>query len=122
MPSVTNISTPGPQGPEGLSAYQVWLEEGNIGTEQDFFASLSASATFETVSKNLSSYPYTLNYTGEDLTSIVYNTGVGQITKTFGYTLGDLTTVTLSGDTPLGIDLIKTLTYSLGNLTNITYS
>lgn len=122
MPSVTNINSIGPQGPEGKSAYQVWLEEGNIGTEQDFFTSLSASTTFETVSKNLASYPYTLNYTGEDLTSIVYNTGVGQITKTFSYTLEDLTTITLSGDTPLGIDLIKTFVYNSENLTNITYS
>lgn len=31
---------PGPAGPAGDSAYQIWLDEGNIGTEQDFLDSL----------------------------------------------------------------------------------
>jgi hypothetical protein len=31
-----------------------------------------SQSTFETVSKNLKSYPYTLNYTSGKLTSIVY--------------------------------------------------
>lgn len=78
--------------------------------------------SFETVSKNLSAYPFTLNYTGAELTSIVYDTGAGNITKTFGYTLGVLTTITLSGATPSGIDLVKTLLYSGGQLTGATYS
>ena len=30
----------GPKGPAGKSAYQIWLEEGNIGTKQDFLDSL----------------------------------------------------------------------------------
>ena len=30
----------GPQGSQGLSAYQIWLGQGNIGTEQDFLNSL----------------------------------------------------------------------------------
>ena len=30
----------GPVGPAGESAYQVWLDEGNVGTEQDFLDSL----------------------------------------------------------------------------------
>lgn len=42
--SYTNIDSPGSQGPEGKSAYQVWLEEGNIGTEQDFFNAISGVA------------------------------------------------------------------------------
>jgi hypothetical protein len=29
-----------PEGPRGLSAYQIWLAEGNTGTEQDFLNSL----------------------------------------------------------------------------------
>ena len=33
------------QGPPGLSAYQVWLAEGNVGTEQDFLDSLKAEAS-----------------------------------------------------------------------------
>lgn len=78
--------------------------------------------SFETVSKNLSAYPATLTYTGDELTSIAYNTGSGTITKTFGYSGGQLTTITLSGDTPAGIDLVKTLVYSLGKLVGATYS
>lgn len=29
-------------GPSGLSAYEIWLRQGNIGTEQDFLDSLKA--------------------------------------------------------------------------------
>ena len=77
---------------------------------------------FETVSKNLKSYPYALTYTSGVLTSIAYTTGSGTITKTLNYTSGVLTSVVLSGDTPVGIDLTKTLTYSSGVLTSIAYS
>ena len=31
---------PGPPGDDGLSAYQVWLAAGNVGTEQDYLAAL----------------------------------------------------------------------------------
>ena len=34
-------STPGPQGNDGLSAYQTWLNLGNTGTESDFINSLT---------------------------------------------------------------------------------
>lgn len=78
--------------------------------------------TFETVSKNLINYPATLNYTGADLTSIDYTTGGGTITKTFGYTAGVLTSITLSGDTPAGIATTKTLGYTGDDLTSINYS
>jgi hypothetical protein len=77
------------------------------------------SPTFETVAKNLDASGATLNYTGGDLTSVVYANG---ITKTLNYTSGDLTSVVLSGATPGGIDLTKTLSYSGGDLTGITYS
>jgi hypothetical protein len=78
--------------------------------------------SFETVSKNLINYPSALNYTGADLTSIDYTTGGGTITKTFGYTAGVLTSITLSGDTPAGIATTKTLGYTAGVLTSINYS
>lgn len=78
--------------------------------------------TFETVSKNLKSYPATLNYTGSSLTSIEYDIGTGTITKTLNYTGSSLTSIVLSGDTPGGIDLTKTLSYTSGNLTGIAYS
>lgn len=40
-------SEPGEPGPPGLSAYEVWLGEGNIGTEQDFLDSLQGSGVNE---------------------------------------------------------------------------
>ena len=81
------------------------------------------SNTFETISKNLKSYPYVLNYTDDVLTSIVYDLGGGnEITKTLNYTEADLTSIVLSGDTPAGIDLTKTLSYTSGDLTGIAYS
>lgn len=78
--------------------------------------------TFESVSQNLKSWNYSLNYTLGELTSIVYTDGVNTITKTLYYTTGDLTSIVLSGDTPAGIYLTKTLTYTTGNLTGVTYS
>lgn len=82
-----------------------------------------AAEAFEKVSKNLKSYPYILNYTGEDLTSLVYDLGSGQsVTKNLAYSGGNLISITLSGDTPAGIDLIKTLVYTGDNLTSINYS
>lgn len=79
-------------------------------------------STFETVSKNLKDYPSVLNYTGENITSVVYDLGGGFITKTFNYTGENITSIVLSGDTPVGINLTKTLSYVGDNLTNITYS
>lgn len=78
--------------------------------------------TFETVSKNLNSYPGTLNYTSGNLISIAYNTGTGTVTKTFNYTGGVLTSIVLSGDLPSGIALTKTLSYTNGILSGISYS
>jgi len=80
--------------------------------------------TFESVSKNLKSYPYEISYTGGgDIDFVTYDLGGGQtIIKTFGYTSGDVTSVTLSEDTPSGINLIKTITYVSGNVDNISYS
>jgi hypothetical protein len=80
---------------------------------------IGLAETFETVSKNLDSTDATLNYTGDDLTSIVYSNG---ITKTLNYTSDNLTSVVLSGATPSGISLTKTLTYTEDNLVGFSYS
>lgn len=82
-------------------------------------ASASTQNTYETVSKNLDASDATLNYTGDNLTSIDYTNG---ITKTLNYTGDNLTSVVLSGSTPSGIDLTKTLTYTGDNLTGVAYS
>jgi hypothetical protein len=88
------------------------------------FTTLSSALQqeFETVSKNLKSYPATLSYTGSTLNSIAYTTPSGTITKTLNYTGDKLTSVVLSGATPSGIELTKTLIYTADNLTGIAYS
>jgi hypothetical protein len=78
--------------------------------------------TFESVSKNIKSWDYVLNYTVGVLTSIVYTSGIYTITKTLNYTTGTLTSLVLSGDTPSGITLTKTLNYTTGVLTSVAYS
>ena len=94
-----------------------------IGLQGEAGASGEASNSFEGVSKNLKSYPSSLNYTGDDLSSIIYSLGGGStITKTLSYTTDILTSITLSGDTPASIDLTKTLGYTGGELTSIQYS
>lgn len=79
----------------------------------------SLESTFETVSANLSAYDSTLNYSGGDISSIVYSNGV---TKTFNYTGTDITSIVLSGSTPSGIELTKTLSYTFGDVTGIAYT
>jgi hypothetical protein len=78
--------------------------------------------TFETVSKNISSWDATISYSGGVVSSISYSNGVLTVVKTFNYTGSDLTSIVLSGDTPAGIDLTKTLSYTSGDLTGIAYS
>lgn len=71
--------------------------------------------TFETISKNLKAYPYTINYTGEDISSIVYTTLSGDITKSFGYSLWKLQSISITWIT-------KTFIYTGNNITSVTYS
>ena len=79
--------------------------------------------TFETVSKNLKAYPYEIAYSGGNVSTITYDLGGGlEIVKTFGYTSGDVTSITLSGNTPVSIDLVKTISYVDGNVDTVSYS
>lgn len=152
----TEINVGGTQtvGVRGKSAYEVAVEDGFVGTDAEWLASLqgadgatgpqgptgpkgdtgdtgpqgpqgesgSAAATFESVSKNLQAYPATLNYSGGNLSSLVYTLPSGTITKTLNYSGGNLTSVVLSGDTPSGISLTKTLAYTGSDLTGVSYS
>lgn len=52
----------GPEGPAGKSAYQIWLDEGNSGTEADFLASLKGDTGVS------ADYPITI-YNGLDSTA-----------------------------------------------------
>jgi hypothetical protein len=97
------------------------LDWDNCAIDKDRFSLTGIS--FETVSKNLKQYNYSLNYTAGALTSIVYTIpSVGTITKSLNYTSGLLTSVVLSGSTPLSIQLTKTLNYTSGVLTSVAYS
>jgi hypothetical protein len=78
--------------------------------------------TFEAVSKNLNSYPFSLTYTGDNLTSVVYTTPRGAITKTLAYTGDDLTSVVISGALIIKTPITKTLAYTSGNLSSVAYS
>lgn len=83
----------------------------------------TTNVSFETVSKNLKAYPFSLNYTGSNLTSIVYTVGASSITKTLNYTSNVLTSIVLSGSgLPSGISLTKTLNYTGTDLTSVSYS
>lgn len=80
----------------------------------------AAASSFETVSKNLSASGATLDYVDGALETITYANG---IIKTLAYDVdGNLVTVTLSGATPDGIQLVKTLSYTSGELTGVSYS
>lgn len=88
-------------------------------------AALDTDSTpeFEKVSKNLSSYPYTMTYSGDVLTSIQYTTPSGTITKTLNYTGELLTSVTLSGALPVGLpETTKTITYTGDVITSVSYT
>ena len=85
-------------------------------------SSQGLSNSFETVSKNLKGYPYVITYSGSDINYITYTTPTGTIVKTFGYSLGVLTSLTLSGATPSGVSLTKALHYTGSDLTSVSYS
>jgi hypothetical protein len=78
---------------------------------------------FETLSKNLRNYPYSLTYGIDGVSIITYDLGGGSsIVKTFNYISGILTTIVFSGSTPSGIELTKTFSYTGDDLTSIVYS
>lgn len=80
---------------------------------------INGSNSFESVSKNLSASDATLTYSSGNLIEIEYANG---ITKTLNYTGDNLTSVVLSGSTPGGIELTKTLSYTGSDLTGVAYS
>jgi hypothetical protein len=86
-------------------------------------AALAIGNSFETVSKSLASFPYTITYSSGRISTIVYTLpNNSTITKTINYTGDKVTSVVLSGATPSGIQLTKTLTYTGDNITEVSYS
>ena len=115
------IGVGGGRGATGKSAYELAVDNGFEGTEEEWLASLGSgfADTFETVSKNLAANDAVLAYTSGELTSVTYTGGV---VKSLGYTSGTLTTITLSG-APAGVtDIVKTLAYNGdGDLIGFSY-
>ena len=103
--------------PTNVTYWQLLAQRGIQGIQGD-----SYQETFESVSKNIKSWNYILNYTAGVLTSIVYTSDASTITKTLNYTAGVLTSIVLSGDTPSGIELTKSLNYTSGTLSGVGYS
>lgn len=82
----------------------------------------SYQESFESVSKNLRSYPYTITYSDGKVSYIDYVTSSGNIRKQLIYTGENVTAIVLSGATPDNIALTKSLTYTDGNITEVSYS
>jgi hypothetical protein len=81
-----------------------------------------APETYETVSRNLRSYPATLAYSSGELASISYATPGGAVVKTFNRVAGRLASIVLSGALPAGIATTKTLGYTGDALTSVGYA
>ncbi len=83
----------------------------------------AVAITFETISKSLNSYPYSISYNSGKISTIIYTIlGPTTITKTINYTGDKITSIVLSGSTPSGISLTKTFTYTSDNITGVAYS
>jgi hypothetical protein len=109
----------------GLSYIAIQQTTGNDPTDTNNWQLLADALikTFESVSKNLDSNDVVINkLPNGDIDTMVYTTDMGTITKTFGYTSGDLTSLTLSGNLPGSIDITKTFTYTSGEITGWSYS
>lgn len=109
--------------PNGGAVGEVVVKKGIEDYNVEWGSPSGSSESFETVSKNLKNYPYVITYDGDDIDYITFDLGSSlEIIKTFNYTLGILTSIVLSGDTPDGIDLTKTFHYTGEDLTSVTYS
>jgi hypothetical protein len=108
------IGATGPQGPEGPQGQQ-----GPPGAD-----GASWSETWESLYQNLSAHPCILAYVYGAVSTKVADLGGGlAITATFGYLAGDLVTITLSGDLPVGVPTIKTFTRDgEGNISGWSYA
>ena len=94
-----------------------------LGGEAQASTTEGIEEAFETVARNLSSFPYTFSYDDDELSSITYTIGGGRsVVKTFNYTNGVLTSIVLSGNTPNNINFTKTFAYEGDSLTGVTYS
>jgi hypothetical protein len=99
-----------------------WIVTATAGVAGASGATGSLPTSYETVSKNLSSYAYTITYTGNNVASVAYTTPSGTITKSYTYTNGSISQISISGD-GLGYTYKKNLTYDAsGFITNVSYT
>lgn len=99
---------------------------GYLGTGQDLQNQILqlyqyTKDTWETISNNLKTYPYVINYTGNNIDTIIYSTPLGNINKSFAYTQNKLTSITLSGQIPIDIPTTKILSYIGNNVSTVSY-
>jgi len=78
-------------------------------------------ASYETITKNLNSYPYTINYSGTYISNIVYTVPGGTITKTYSYGNSLISSVALTGSV-LPHVFTKNLVYTGNSVTSATYT
>jgi len=121
------VGATGAVGPPGPSAFAVAVQNGFVGSEADWLASLVGPAgagsepTFETVNRNLDANGASSAVDGDGvIQSVSYTDG---IVKTFTYN-GDglIAEIALSGNVPAGIDLVKTFTYDADGSFSTSYS
>ena len=94
-----------------------------LGGEAQASTTEGIEEAFESVARNLSSFPYALSYNNDELSFITYSMGGGkEVVKSFNYIDGVLTSIVLSGNTPNSIALTKTFAYEGDSLTGVTYS
>jgi len=78
--------------------------------------------TYESISKNLNTYPYTITRSGNLVSYITYTTPNGNYVKNYYYIQGVLSYVTISGALLGSSVYTKTLNYTSGVITSVSYS
>ena len=84
-----------------------------------------STPTFESVTLNLLTYAYAVTYDGSNRPSTMTYTvpAVGTMVKTFTYSSGLLSTIALSGNTPVGLATsTKNFSYTGSRVTGVAYS
>jgi hypothetical protein len=99
-----------------------WQITATTGAKGNPGATGAMPLSYESISKNLNTYPYTITRTGNLISTITYTTPSGNYVKSYNYVQGVLSYVTISG-TPLGSSVYtKTLNYVSGVITSVSYS
>jgi len=88
--SYTNVEREGPPGAEGKSAYQIWLELGNEGTEEDFIEYLKGDSAVESIDTYtvFATSGTTINIPDFDFSYLAFRGNVHLVkgASTFGFT------------------------------------